>query len=125
MAVQRRIALLEYQVPMQEISRKDVLAFVKDLRRYRSAPAYKKIISDVSETLPESMSVEVFKLDYTENEVKIELFGTAADSFEQAYVGYQGFIRSLEKEGYYVEESKFDTEIRESEFLVRLTKRIT
>lgn len=123
-AAQGQIAGLQHGAPVQEIPYKETLSFVRDLARYRKLPSYKRIVSDISEALPKGASVEVLKVDYAEDEVKIEIFGKTKDSFDLTYKGYQRFIDVLTQRGYAVAESRLDTEIRESEFLARLTKKI-
>jgi hypothetical protein len=124
LAAERQIAGLQHETPVQEIPYKETLSFAKDLARYRQVPSYKRVVSDISEALAEGASVEVLKVDYTEDEVKIEIFGKIKDSFDLAYKGYQRFIDALTHKGYAVAESRLDTEIRESQFLARFTKEI-
>ncbi len=123
-STQQRISELYYQEPVQEISYKDVFSFLKEIDYCRKAPSYKSIVNDISGALPRCVSIEVFKADYTDHEVKIEIFGKAQTSFDDAYKGYQRFTRELKRKGYLLTESKFDTKIRQSEFLSRFTKRI-
>jgi len=123
-AAQGQIAGLQHGAPVQEIPYKETLSFVRDLARYRKLPSYKRIVSDISEALPKGASVEVLKVDYAEDEVKIEIFGKTKDPFDLTYKGYQRFIDVLTHRGYAVAESRLDTEIRESKFLARLTKKI-
>jgi hypothetical protein len=122
--VQGRVAGMEHEAPVQEIPYKETFSFVKDLARYRQTPSYKRIVSDISEALPKGASVEVLKVDYAEDEVKVELFGKTQDPFDLTYKGYQRFIDVLTQRGYAVAESRLDTEIRKSEFLARFTKKI-
>jgi hypothetical protein len=123
-AAQGQIAGLQHEAPVQEIPYKETLSFVRDLARYRNVPSYKRVVSDISKALPKGASVEVLKVDYAEDEVKIEIFGKTKDSFDLAYKGYQRFIDVLTQKGYAVAESRLDTEIRQSEFLTRFTKEI-
>lgn len=123
-AREAQIARLKHNAPAQEIDYKQTISFVRDLSRYGKAPSYKSVVNDISEALPNSMSLQVLKVDYPGDEVKIEVFGRAKASFGSAYRGYQGFLDGLKAKGYTVAESKFDTEIRQSEFLTRLTKEI-
>jgi hypothetical protein len=124
LAAERRIAGMEHEAPVQEIPYKETLSFVKDLARYRKAPSYKRVVSDISEALPKGASVEVLKVDYAEEEVNIELFGKTKEPFGLTYKGYQRFIDALTQGGYEVAESRLDTEIRQSQFLARFTKKI-
>ncbi|MGD8512431.1 MAG: hypothetical protein PVG85_00645 [Deltaproteobacteria bacterium] len=124
LTAERRIAGMEHEAPVQEIPYKETLSFVKDLARYRKAPSYKRVVSDISEALPKGASVEVLKVDYAEEEVNIELFGKTNEPFGLTYKGYQRFIDALTQGGYEVAESRLDTEIRQSQFLARFTKKI-
>lgn len=123
-AAQGEVVRMEHEEPVQEIPYKETLAFARDLTRYRKLPSYKSVVNDISEALPEAMSVEVLKVDYAEEAVNIEIFGKAKTTFDSAYKGYQEFTNTLTERGYTLAESKFDTDIRQSEFLTRFTKEI-
>jgi len=123
-STQQRISALHYREPVREISYKDTFSFLKEIDYCRKAPSYKSVVNDISVALPRSVSIEVFKVDYTDHEVGIEIFGKMQTSFDDAYKGYQGFTSKLRRKGYLLTESKFDTKIRQSEFLSRFTKRI-
>ncbi|MBW2601502.1 MAG: hypothetical protein JRD47_06195 [Deltaproteobacteria bacterium] len=121
---QGQIATLQQGAPLQEVPYKETLSFVRGLARCRKAPSYKTVVNDISEALPKETSVEVLKVDYTKDEVEIEIFGKTKDTFDLAYNGYQRFIDVLVQRGYTVAESQFDTEIRQSQFLTRFMKKI-
>jgi hypothetical protein len=70
------------------------------------------------------MTVEIFKADYKDDTVEIEVFGRAKAPFDEAYKGYQAFITVLKQNGYAVTESAFNTMIGESTFLAKLTKKV-
>ncbi len=123
-AAQGEVVRMEHEAPMEEIPYKETLAFARDLIRYRKLPSYKSVLNDISEALPKAMSVDVLKVDYAEEAVNIEIFGKAKTAFDSAYLGYEEFTKTLTQRGYTLAESKFDTDIRESEFLTRLTKEI-
>jgi hypothetical protein len=124
-AVQGQIARLQSEAPVKDIPYEETLSFVRDLTRYRKLPSYKRVVSDISQALPEAMSVEVLKVDYAEDGVNIEIFGKAKSSFDSAYKGYQRFTDTLTNRGYILTESKFDTQIRQSEFLARFTREVS
>jgi hypothetical protein len=123
-AAQGEVVRLEHEDPVQEVPYKETLAFARDLACYRKLPSYKRVLNDISEALPEAMSVEVLKVDYAEERVNIEIFGKTKTAFDSAYKGYQRFTDTLTDRGYTLAESQFDTDIRQSEFLTRFTKEI-
>jgi hypothetical protein len=123
-ASQGRIATLQQETPIREMPYKETLGLVKELARYRKAPSYKRVVNDISDALPKRTSVEVLKVDYTEDEVEIEIFGKTKDTFDLAYNGYQRFIDLLVQRGYTVADNQFDTDIRQSQFLTRFMKKI-
>ena len=126
MALDKKIDRIQLESPLA-ISKKryeNTLSFIRDLNFYRSAPSYKKIINDISDATSSDMKVSVLKMDYTDDEVCIEIFGQIKAPFDIAYKGYQSFMGILRQNGYTVKESRFDTEIRDSQFLVKFVKRI-
>lgn len=125
-ALDKRIDRIQLESPLA-ISKKrykNTLSFIRDLNYYRSAPSYKKVINDISGAISSDMKVSVLKMDYTDDEVCIEIFGRIKAPFDIAYKGYQSFMGILRQNGYTVKESRFDTEIRDSQFLVKFVKRI-
>jgi hypothetical protein len=122
--VQTEIRDLRKKTSQLTVSYKDVFSFVSDLERCRSVPAFKTIVNHISDALSQPMSLEILKADYVDNKVEIEVFGRAKTSFDQAYKGYQKFVTFLKQNGYTVSESNFDTELEESTFLAKLTKKI-
>lgn len=123
-ASQGQVATLQQGVPLREVPYKETLSFIRELARCRKAPSYNSVVNDISEALPKETSVEVLKVDYTKDEVGIEIFGKTKDTFDLAYNGYQRFIDVLTQKGYAVAKSQFDTNIRQSQFLARFTKKI-
>ncbi|MBW1674162.1 MAG: hypothetical protein JRJ45_11070 [Deltaproteobacteria bacterium] len=106
------------------IEYKETFSFVKDLASYQRAPSYKEVISDISVALSSDMKVDILKMDYSRNDVVIEVFGIVKAPFGMAYKGYQSFIKILTQKRYIVKESRFNTEISNSEFFITFTKRI-
>jgi len=107
-----------------QIEYKDTLSFVRDLAFYQRAPSYKDVVNDISNARSSEMKVDVLKMDYSRNNMMIEIFGKVKAPFGMAYKGYQIFIKALTQKGYIVKESRFNTEISSSEFLIKFTKRI-
>ena len=123
-AVNAEIARVQKEAPLREVPYKETLAFAKELACYRAAPSYEKVVNDISENLQEGMLVDVLKVDYAKDSVNIEIFGSVKASFEVAYRGYQKFENGLRRRGYSVVKSQFDTKIQQSEFLIKLRKKI-
>ncbi|RLB93127.1 MAG: hypothetical protein DRH50_08465 [Deltaproteobacteria bacterium] len=123
-AVNAEIARVQKEAPLREVPYKETLAFAKELACYRAAPSYEKVVNDISENLQEGMLVDVLKVDYAKDSVNIEIFGNVKASFEVAYRGYQKFENGLRRRGYNVVKSQFDTKIQQSEFLIKLRKKI-
>lgn len=107
-----------------QIDYKETFSFVKDLASYQRAPSYKEVVNDISAALSSDMKVDILKMDYSRNDMMIEIFGKVKAPFGMAYKGYQIFIKTLTQKGYIVKESRFNTEISNSEFLITFTKRI-
>ncbi len=100
------------------------LSFVKNLALYQKCPSYKKVINDISDFHFSDMKLEVLKLDYSAEEIHLEIFGNIISPFNIAYKGYQNLLFVLKQKGYIVNENRFDTQIRNSQFLLKLTKKI-
>jgi len=107
-----------------QIEYKETFSFVRDLAFYQRAPSYKEVINDISGACSSDMRVDVLKMDYSKDEMMVEIFGKIKASFGRAYKGYQTFAETLTQKGYIVKESRFNTEISSSEFLIKFTKRI-
>lgn len=103
---------------------KDTVSFIKGLVFYKEAPSYLLVMSDVTNGLSPDMETEILKIDYTENSMTLEIFGKIRTAFNSAYKGYQQFVSFMKSKGYTVVEDRFDTDINDSQFLVKFTKRI-
>lgn len=117
--IQREIS---WDIP--RVSYGELLSFVGNLAYCQNAPSYKEVINDVSNAVSTDMKVDVLKIDYIKDEVRLEIFGKSAASFDKAYRGYQLFEKILKEKRYFIDESKFDTEINSSVFLVKFRKKI-
>jgi len=113
---------MSHEIP--QVPYKETLAFVQNLAYCHNAPSFKEVINDISDALSTGMKVNILKVDYSTAEVIAEIFGKAETSFDTAYMGYQTFEKILRKKGYVVDESKFNTEISSSEFLIKIRKKI-
>ena len=124
--VERKIDMIHFDIPpgVKEEKLKNTLKFVKQLDSYKSSPSYKKVINDISGSVSRNMKFNVVKLDYSGSELQLEVFGQIEAPFNMAHKGYRDFLASLKQRGYLVSESRFDTQIRNSEFVVKLKKRI-
>ncbi len=112
----------EQEIP--QIEYKETFSFAKDLAFYQRAPSYKQVINDISGALSSDMRVDVLKLDYSKDEMMVEIFGRVKAPFGMAYKGYQIFVKTLTQKGYIEKESRFNTEISSSEFLLKFSKSI-
>lgn len=124
--VERKIDMIHFDIPpgVKEEKLKNTLKFVKQLDSYKSSPSYKKVINDISGSISRNMKFNVVKLDYSGSELRLEVFGRIEAPFNMAHKGYRDFLASLKQRGYSVSESRFDTQIRNSEFIIKLKKRI-
>lgn len=123
--LERSMSNIQMSGPPLQISNekiKQTLQLIKDMDHYRTAVPYRDVVNDISEALGPDMKLEVLKADYMPDAVQLEVFGKIRAPFNQAYKGYQGFLRILEKKGYAMSESRFDTQIEASQFLITLTR---
>ncbi|MBU2590864.1 MAG: hypothetical protein KKC21_02450, partial [Nitrospinae bacterium] len=105
---------------VSQVDYRDTLSFVQELDFCRYAPTYREVVNDVSASLSPGMEAEVFKADYTANEVQVEIFVRADVSFDEAHKGYTDFVNNIGKRGYQIREHSLNTEVRSSNFLVKM-----
>lgn len=105
------------------VAYKETFAFIKELDRCQKTSSLKQVLGDITEALPRQMAADVLKADYDENALRIEIYVKTEEPFDTAYKGYQGFLSLMEQKGYDVKESKFDTTIQDSQFLVIFNKK--
>jgi len=126
--VQTRHELVTIQNQMPRlpaaVDYQDTLAFVKKLAVYRVTPSFQSVLNDLSASWFEEMKLETLKINYSSTSIQLELFGKISTSFNAAYNGYQRFLDTLKKRGYFIAENRFDTEIRDSQFFIKLSRRI-
>ena len=113
------------QRKLPHVDYKDTVALIRDIDYSRKVPSFKAVVNDLSDALSEGMLIINIKVDYTgDGGVIVELHGTAITPFKRAYRGYQTFGHVLERKGYRVDESTFDTQISSSAFYMKLRKKV-
>jgi hypothetical protein len=100
----------------------ETLAFVKNLASSRSVPSFKDIIDDLSAAASEHIQFQVMKVDYSANDLKLELFGFIEAPFSIAHQSYQDMIQYFKQKGFLLQESRFSTDIQNSEFLLKFNR---
>ncbi len=122
--LEKKIHGLQVTFESRQSQYENTHAFVKKLAYYKNAPPYKEVINDISAAFSSEMKIEALKIDYTEDDVQVEIFGRVAVPFDRAHRWYQNFLRILKSQGYALKESRFDTRISASEFLIKFSKRV-
>ena len=102
----------------------DTVGFIKGLVYNKATPSYLLVMRDVTNGLSPDMETEILKIDYSNNAMLLEIFGKIRTAFNTAHKGYQQFVSFMKSRGYAVVENRFDTDIDNSQFLVKFTKRI-
>jgi hypothetical protein len=123
----RQIAGLNADISMNAIpveTYRDIFEFIKDLSYCKNSPSYLDVMSDVTRGLSSDMETDILKIDFSANAMTLEIFGRIQTDFDSAHKGYQQFISFMKSKGYSVTENRFDTDIRESKYLAKFTKRI-
>ena len=123
----RRIAGLNADISMNAIpaeTYQDIFGFIKALSYCKNSPSYLDVMSDITKGLSSDMETEILKIDYSADAMTLEIFGRIHAEFDSAHKGYQQFISFMKSKGYVVTENRFDTNIRESKYLAKFTKRI-
>ncbi len=103
---------------------KETVGFIKGLVYDKDVPSYLHVMNTVANGLSPDMETEILKIDYTPNAMSLEIFGKIRTAFNTAHKGYQRFVSFMKSKGYNVVENRFDTDINDSKFLVKFTKRI-
>ena len=103
---------------------KETVGFIKGLVYYNDVPSYLHVLSDVATGLSPDMETEILKIDYSNNAMLLEIFGKIRTAFNTAHKGYQQFVSFMKSKGYSVVENRFDTDINDSKYLIKFTKRI-
>ncbi len=124
-SLEREYHTIRTQMPVlsSTVDYQSTLKFIRELSSYQKMPHYRQVISDLDDAMSTGMTLEVLKLTYFASELQLELFGPVKAPFEQAHAGYQRFLKVINQRGYLVVDSKFDTDIDQSQILVRLVKR--
>lgn len=100
------------------------LSFVQSLDDYRNAPAFRKILSDLSGGRAMDMILQRVKMAYGRDGVQVEAYGHIMAPFEEAHKGYQLLLTVLRRKGYRIESERFDTKINKSSFILKVSKSI-
>jgi len=103
---------------------KETVGFIKGLVYYNDAPSYLHVLNDVANGLSPDMETEILKIDYSNNAMSLEIFGKIRTAFNTAHKGYQQFVSFMKSKGYAAVENRFDTDINDSKYLIKFTKRI-
>ncbi|MBU1345015.1 MAG: hypothetical protein KKE44_04200 [Proteobacteria bacterium] len=126
LAIENRIDLLKQDIPSQskETHYLETLKFVDTLFHNRHQPSYKDIINDISMGISTPSIVEQLQIDYTDKTVQVKLNGSIRADFNTAYKAYQQLLSSLQKDGYAIDNSTFNTRIDSSRFELALSRSI-
>ena len=113
-------------MPSQSLSEDfgSILQFVGELNRYRRMPSYQQIVDDLTYPPFNLLALNHFKVDYTSDQVRLELSGEIRAPFDQAHGGYQAYINRLTTLGYRIEESRFETQISKSQVMLKLSRSV-
>ena len=99
-----------------------LLDFVTQLDRNRKMPSYAQIMDDLTEADLRALVIELLKVDFSSEQVHLELSGDIRAPFDQAHEGFQRFLGRLKKRGYRVDESRFETQINVSKVVLKLSR---
>jgi hypothetical protein len=101
------------------------LAFAKSLDRYRRAPGFGEVLSDLSRAAGRGMLLVDVDARYEAQRLTVAVTGRIEASFQEAHGSYQRFLNLLQSRHYAVELDQFDTQIRHSQFRVRLARSLS
>lgn len=100
----------------------ETLAFIQDLDYCHTVPSYRAIVNALSDVSFPGLEFESLNLDYARTGLKITLAGRIAVPFDAAHSSYKQFLLDLEKKGFRITDSRFNTTIDISDFLLTLEK---
>ncbi len=122
--IQKEIGQVHLNLPRHNVDGNfdGLLKFVGDLNRYHGAPSYQQIIADLTAPQFNSLALNNLKVEYGADHIRLEMTGEIDAAFERAHAGYQGLLRRLDRLGYQIRESSFETNISRSQVMLKLTR---
>ncbi len=100
----------------------ETLQFIQKLDLKHRQPSYQQIINDLTRSAFDALRLQLLKVDYTSQQVHLELFGDIQAPFDKAHRRYQGFLQQLKRQGYHIAESRFETQISRSKVVLKLNR---
>lgn len=107
-----------------KVDYQETLKLLTTLNNYRVSKTFKSLINDLSSAVSPHMVIEQVIAGVENNEMKIELRGSINAGFQTAYQGYQNLIRNLKHNKYTIQDSTFNTEIDQAEFILTYTSQM-
>jgi hypothetical protein len=98
------------------------LAFAKTLDQNHKTPGFGEVLSDLSRAAGRGMLLVDVDARYEAQRLTVAVTGRIETSFQDAHGSYQRFLNLLQSRRYTVESDQFDTQIRHSQFRVRLVR---
>lgn len=125
--VRRKIGQVQMGLPRDTLSEDfdKLLKFVGQLDRNRNTPSYQQIVDDLTQTALKQLALDHLKIDMASGQVRLELSGNIDAPFEVAHGGYQRFLHQMTARGYRVDESRFETQINQSQVVLKLSRPAT
>ncbi len=125
-SIEKRIEHLQNSMPSppEKMDHMAALKFVDMLFYNQQLPSCKDIVNDISMGISPATIVEQLDINYVDRQVKIKLSGIVNADFDRAYQRYQGFLSSLQQDGYHIDNNAFNTRIDSSRFALELSRGI-
>jgi hypothetical protein len=99
-----------------------ILTFAHDLDQNQRTPGFGLLLSDLSRAVGRGMLLVDVDARYEAEQLTVALTGRIEAPFQEAHDSYQRFLNLLQSRRYTVEVDQFDTQIRHSQFRVRLVR---
>ncbi len=107
-----------------KVDYQETLQLLATLNNYRVSKTFKSLINELSSAISRHMVIEQIIAAVENNEMKIEIRGSINAGFQAAYQGYQNLLRNLKQNKYTIQDSTFNTEIDQAEFILTYTSQM-
>lgn len=100
----------------------EVLSFAQDLERNQRTPGFGVLMGDLSRAVGRGMLLVDVDARYEAERLTVAVTGQIEAPFQEAHDSFQRFLNLLQARQYTVEMDQFDTQIRRSQFRVKLVR---
>lgn len=98
-------------------------SFVKMLNSCRDSESFKDIMNEIAGKFSSDTILESLTIKYLDQNIEFSIIGKIASPFNIAHKRYQNLIFTLKNNGYTITENSFNTQIKNSQFSIKATRK--